>query len=301
MRDESFLAQGEILRGEDKKINWYPGHMEKSRKALAAELSRVDLAIELCDARAPMASRNPALLRMLANKRRLLVLGKSDLADPRQTQAWLAFLRAQGEDVLAFDSVRGRAKEVIARATAACQADIDRWAARGAKKTVRILVAGIPNVGKSTFVNRLKGQGIARTGDRPGVTRSNQWVRITPYLELLDSPGLLPPNLADQRAAQRLAWMGTIAEGALDREMLAIRLLEELMVRAPERTRECFHITGEAQGLALLEEACRGRGWILPGNTADTARGASVVLDEYRAGKLGRMTLEAPPRLGDAR
>ena len=277
----------------DAKINWYPGHMAKTRRALMEQLSRVDLAVELCDARIPRASRNPDLLRMLAGKRRLLVLGKADLAEERETRAWVSRWASEGEDVMAFDSVRGRAKDVIARAERACREEIDRWAARGARKTVRILVVGIPNVGKSTFVNRLKGTAIAKTGDRPGVTRSGQWVRVTPWLELLDTPGLLWPDLADQRAAMRLAWTGTIADRVTDTGMTAIRLLEELMRLIPDRTAERFHIRDrEARGLALLDEACRGRGWILAGGVPDEDRGAAVVLDEFRAGLLGRLTLE---------
>lgn len=287
-----------MLSGSDKKINWYPGHMAKTRRALQEQLSRVDLAIELCDARIPASSRNPELARLLAGKKRLLVLGKSDLADERETRAWLGYYRARGEEAMSFDSVRGKAKDVLARAQRLCQEEIDRWAAKGAKKTVRILVVGIPNVGKSTFVNRLKGQGIAKTGDRPGVTRSNQWVRITPYLELLDTPGLLWPNLEDQRAARHLCWTGTISDQVVDTEMLAVSLLEELLKCAPEAACTRFHIKkAEERGIPLLYEACRGRGWILPGNEFDTSRGASVILDEYRAGKLGRLTLEPAPRL----
>ena len=281
------------------KINWYPGHMAKTKRALAEQLSRVDLAVELCDARTPRASRNPDLPRLLKGKRRLLVLGKADLADPRETRAWVSYYASLGEDVLAFDSVRGRPKDVIDRAQRACREEVARWAARGARKTVRILVAGIPNVGKSTFVNRLKGEGIAKTGDRPGVTRSQQWVRITPWLELLDTPGLLWPDLSDQDAALRLAWTGTIADRVLDTGMTAIRLLEELMRLIPDATAARFHIRDrEARGLSLLHEACRGRGWILPGGIPDEERGAALVLDEFRAGLLGRLTLEPAPARG---
>lgn len=287
---------GVLLHGEERKINWYPGHMAKTRRQLMEQLSRVDLAVELCDARIPSASRNPELFRMLQGKKRLLVLGKSDLADERETRRWLAYYRQQGEDCLSFDSVRGKAKDVLARAQKACQEEIDRWAARGVRKTVRILVVGIPNVGKSTFVNRLKGSGIARTGDRPGVTRSTQWVRITPYLELLDTPGLLWPNLEDQKAAQRLCWTGTISDQVTDAERLAIRLLEELLATVPDAAAERFHIRNrETRGFDLLEEACRGRGWIVSGGECDTGRGAAVILDEFRAGKLGRITLERAP------
>ncbi len=286
---------GEAGRGA-RKINWYPGHMARTQRLLQEQLSRVDLAIELCDARAPQASRNPALRRMLAGKKRLLVLGKSDLADERETRRWLGAYRRQGEECLAFDSVRGKAKDVVARAQAACREEVARMAARGVRKTVRVLVVGIPNVGKSTFVNRIKGMAVTKTGDRPGVTRQNQWVRVTPWLELLDTPGLLWPDLEDQRAAERLCWMGTIGEQAIDPEELAISLLEELMRLCPEAAVSRFRIRNpEAEGRALLEEACRGRGWILAGGACDEARGAAVILDEFRAGRLGRLTLEHAP------
>lgn len=293
-------AQGEemtALRGPEKKINWYPGHMARAQRLLAEQLSRVDLAVELCDARVPQASRNPALQRLLSGKRRLLVLGKADLAEESETRAWLRHYRAAGEDCLSFDSVRGRAKDVVSRAQEACREEIERMAAKGVRKTVRILVVGIPNVGKSTFVNRIKGTSIAKTGDRPGVTRSNQWVRITPWLELLDTPGLLWPDLADQQAARRLCWTGTISDQVTDTEELAIALLEELMRLCPDRAAERFHIKDrEAKGLMLLHEACRGRGWILSGGELDESRGAAVILDEYRAGRLGRLTLERAPQ-----
>ena len=246
------------LRGPEKKINWYPGHMARAQRQLSEQLSRVDLAVELCDARVPQASRNPALQRLLSGKRRLR------------------------------------------RAQAACSGEIERMAAKGVRKTVRILVVGIPNVGKSTFVNRIKGTAIAKTGDRPGVTRSNQWVRITPWLELLDTPGLLWPDLQDQAAARRLCWTGTISDQVTDTEQLAASLLEELMRLCPDRAAERFHIKNrDAQGLELLDEACRGRGWILPGGVLDEARGAALILDEYRAGKLGRLTLERAPRAAE--
>ena len=285
------------VEGREKKINWFPGHMARTRRELMEQLSRVDLAVELCDARIPASSRNPELKKMLAGKKHLLVLGKSDLAEERETRAWLGYYRANGEEAMSFDSVRGKAKDVLSRAQQICQEEIDRWAARGAKKTVRILVVGIPNVGKSTFVNRLNGQGIARTGDRPGVTRSTQWVRVTPYLELLDTPGLLWPNLQDQKAARRLCWTGTISDQVIDTEMQAAYLLEELMDTIPDAAAERFHLKDRTlRGVELLYEACRGRGWILPGHEMDTSRGAAVILDEYRAGKLGRITLERAPR-----
>ena len=291
-----------MLRAQDRKINWYPGHMARAKRLLAEQLGRVDAVVELCDARIPRASRNPDLGKLIADKRRLLVLGKADLAEEAQTRAWLAAFRAQGLEAMSFDSVRGRAKDVIARVERLTQDMVERMAQRGVRKTVRVMIVGVPNVGKSTFTNRINGSAIAKTGDRPGVTRSNQWVRITPYLELLDTPGLLWPNLEDQRDAQALAFVGTIGEQAMDTQLLAIRLLEWLMANKRDAAVARFRIreTGEEPlaGLALLEAVCRGRGWLLPGGVCDTDRGAAVVLDEFRAGKLGRVTLQRAPGQG---
>lgn len=288
-----------ILRAEEKAINWYPGHMARARRLLSEQLSRVDVVVELCDARIPRASRNPDLDALTSGKRRVLVLGKADLAEEAKTRAWLRFYRAQGLDAMSFDSVRGRAKDVLSRIERAASEQVERMAARGVRKTVRVMIVGVPNVGKSTFTNRLNGAAIAKTGDRPGVTRSNQWVRITPYLELLDTPGLLWPKLDDQRDARALAFVGTINDRIMDQQMLAIQLLEWLMREKREAAAQRFKIkqTG-LTGLALLEEACRGRGWLLPGGVADTDRGAAVVLDEFRAGKVGRVTLQSAPEPG---
>ena len=291
-----------MLRAQDRKINWYPGHMARAKRLLAEQLSRVDAVVELCDARIPRASRNPDLGKLIAGKRHLLVLGKADLAEEAQTRAWLAAYRAQGIEAMSFDSVRGRAKDVVARVERLTQDMVERMAQRGVRKTVRVMIVGVPNVGKSTFTNRINGSAIARTGDRPGVTRSNQWVRITPYLELLDTPGLLWPNLEDQRDAQALAFVGTIGEQAMDQQLLAIHLLEWLMANKRDAAVTRFRIRetdGEPlAGLALLEAVCRGRGWLLPGGVCDTDRGAAVVLDEFRAGKLGRITLQRAPGTG---
>lgn len=285
-----------MLRADEKKINWYPGHMARAKRALADQLSRVDVVVELCDARIPRASRNPDLADMIKNKRHLLVLGKADLADERETRAWLGYFRAQGIDCMSFDSIRGKAKDIIARIEKASADAVAKMAAKGVKKTVRVMIVGVPNVGKSTFTNRINGASIARTGDRPGVTRSNQWVRITPYLELLDTPGLLWPNLSDQQDARALAFVGTINDNIMDQQMLAIRLMERLMEDHADALTTRFKLKNNAlRGVPLLEEACRCRGWLLPGGVCDTDRGAAVILDEFRAGKLGRITLQKAP------
>ena len=171
--------------------------------------------------------------------------------------------------------------------------------ARGVKKTVRLMVLGIPNVGKSTFINRLNGQAVAKTADRPGVTRSNQWVKVGPYLELFDTPGMLWPKLEDQAAARTLAFLGSIRDQIMDGEELAGQLLQRLMELAPEQTRARFkleEIQEEAPGYELLEMACRGRGWLMSGGRPDVQRAAALVLDEFRGGKVGRITLELPPK-----
>jgi len=286
-----------ILQAEEKSINWYPGHMARAKRKLTEQLSRVDVVVELCDARIPRASRNPDLDALVKNKKRLLILNKADLADEGATRAWLAYYRAQGLDCMSFDSAKGRAKDVVARIEKAASEAVARMAARGVKKTVRVMIVGVPNVGKSTFTNKVNGSSIAKTGDRPGVTRSNQWVRITPYLELLDTPGLLWPKLDDQSDARALAFVGTINDQIMDYQLLSIRLLELLMEKNRQAVVTRFKIKDDTlRGVELLNEACRGRGWLMPGGVMDTDRGASVILDEFRAGKLGRITLQTAPQ-----
>ena len=285
-----------ILRAEDKAINWYPGHMARAKRRLMEQLSRVDVVVELCDARIPRASRNPELSELVKNKKRLLILNKADLAEEAATRAWLAYYRSQGMDCMSFDSAKGRAKDVVARIEKAASEAVARMAAKGVKKTVRVMIVGVPNVGKSTFTNKINGSSIAKTGDRPGVTRSNQWVRITPYLELLDTPGLLWPKLDDQNDARALAFVGTINDQIMDYQMLSVRLLEHLIEDKPEATIQRFKIkNAQARDVELLNEACRGRGWLMPGGVLDTDRGAAVILDEFRGGKVGRVTLQKAP------
>ncbi|MBQ8537351.1 MAG: ribosome biogenesis GTPase YlqF [Clostridia bacterium] len=277
-------------------INWYPGHMAKAKRQLSAQLGRVDVVLELCDARLPHASRNPDLNKLIAGKERVLVMNKSDLADPALTQQWLNHFKRQGIRAMAYVATGGKTKQAVDMIAQAAHDIVERAAQRGVNKIVRVMVVGVPNVGKSTFINRLHGGAIAKTGDRPGVTRANQWVKVGPYLELLDTPGLLWPRLDDQRAAQRLAYIGTIRDAVVDQQMLAIRLLEDMLCVRPQAVMERFKLKQEGlSGVELLEAVCHGRGFLLKGGIADTDRGCSVVLDEFRAGKLGRLTLEDPP------
>lgn len=277
-------------------INWYPGHMARAKRMLSEQLSRVDVVIELCDARLPLSSRNPDLLRMTARKKRVLLLGKSDLANAKATEAWLNAFQREGLLCAAVDMNR-QAKKVLPLIEEAARETVERAAQRGIKKTVRAMVVGVPNTGKSTFINRLHGAPIAKVGDMPGVTRSNQWVKISPFLELMDSPGLLWPRLDDPIAARRLCYIAAIGDQAVDIAMLAIQLLEDMIDAAPEAVAERFKIRDlSLRGPALLDAVCEGRGFLMKGGMPDLDRACKTVLDEYRGGKLGRITLEMPPK-----
>ena len=281
-------------------INWYPGHMAKTRRLLQEQIKRIDLIIEICDARLPFSSRNPDLDRMISQKRRLLFLNKADLADQDASREWIRFFRSQGTECYLTDAVRMRGKETIGMIDRATKEIVGKALEKGVRKTVRAMIVGIPNVGKSTLINRLYGRSVAQIGDRPGVTKSNQWVKVSPYLELLDTPGLLWPRLDDQAAARRLCYIGCIKDDVIDLADLTIHLLEELCEKIPERVQDRFRIQNTGlKGAELLDAVCAGRGWLLKGAQYDYDRCCSVVLDEFRAGKLGRITLEVPQNTGD--
>lgn len=277
-------------------INWYPGHMAKTKRLLMDQIRRIDLIIELCDARLPQSSRNPELTEMIQKKKHLLFLNKSDLADPEMNSNWIRYFRIAGIDAHLMDAVRIRSKETIGLIDRTTREIVAKALEKGVRKTVRAMIVGIPNVGKSTLINRLYGRSVTRIGDRPGVTKSNQWVKISPYLELLDTPGLLWPKLDDQISARRLCYIGSIKDDVVDQAELTIHLLDDLCELVPDRVMERFHICDTSlRGLKLMEAVCDGRGWLLKGAQYDYDRCSSIVLDEFRAGKLGRITLERPP------
>ena len=279
-------------------INWYPGHMAKSRRLLQDQLRAVDAVIELCDARAPLATRNPDLEKLTRGKARILILNKADLADDQETARWVEYFRSQGLSAMRFNSNGGKTKEILARIQEATRPAVERAAARGVKKTVRLMIIGIPNVGKSTFINRIHGSGIAKASDRPGVTRSNQWVKIGPYLELLDTPGMLPPRMDDQDSARLLAYLGSIRDQIMNTEELAGQLLMHLQAINPAAVAARFKLPeGEVYDdpQLALEAACRGRGWLISGGRPDVDRAAALVLDEFRAGKAGKISIERAP------
>ena len=279
-------------------INWYPGHMAKSRRLLQDQLRAVDAVIELCDARAPLATRNPDLEKLTRGKARILILNKADLADDRETARWVEYFRTQDLSAMRFNSNGGKTKEILARIQEATRPAVERAAARGVKKTVRLMIIGIPNVGKSTFINRIHGSGIAKASDRPGVTRSNQWVKIGPYLELLDTPGMLPPRMDDQDGARLLAYLGSIRDQIMNTEELAGQLLMHLQAINPAAVAARFKLPeGEIYDdpQLALEAACKGRGWLISGGRPDVDRAAALVLDEFRAGKAGKISIERAP------
>ena len=276
-------------------INWYPGHMAKAKRQLSDQVAKADVIVELCDARLPRSSRNPDLKGIIRSKNHLLIMQKSDLADEAETARWLRYFRSQGLKVAAID-VNKQYKQVLRMIQAEVQERIDRAKERGINKTVRAVVVGVPNVGKSTLINRLYGSAVREVSDRPGVTRANQWVRVSPYLEILDTPGLLWPRLDDQKAALRLSYIAAVRDDIQDVYALAISLLDDMMDMKPEAVMTRFKVSDDTlRGQALLDAVCFGRGFLLKGNQPDEERGARVVLDEFRAGKLGRITLESAP------
>jgi len=277
-------------------INWYPGHMAKTKRLLSDQINKTDLIIELCDARLPYSSRNPDLDKMIGSRNRILILNKADLADPTQTQRWISYFARKDIKALPAVSVNNRKKELINAINQATAAITEKYAAKGVRKTLRAMVIGVPNVGKSTFINLLHGTSVAVTGDKPGVTRNTQWIKISPYLDLMDSPGLLWPRLDDQIAARRLCYIGSVKDDVVDLGMLTIHLLQDILKEKPDLVAERFHMQNiELKGVDLLDEVCRGRGFLLKGGEYDYDRCCYVVLDEFRAGKLGKITLEKVP------
>jgi ribosome biogenesis GTPase A len=284
-------------------IQWYPGHMAKAKRMLEENLKLIDVSIELVDARAPLSTSNPDLSALCRDKQRIIVLNKSDLADPAATKKWLEYFKARNFSALDFVSTnnakRKQAQDMI---THAASREIERLKARGVAKTVRAMVVGIPNVGKSTFINRVAGVSRAVVGDKPGVTKGKQWVKITPYLELMDTPGLLWPRLDHELMAQNIAFIGSIRDDTMDIEALSVLLLEKRPVLAPDHLAARYkHITPDMRGETRLESVCTSRGFILAGGAPDTARAARVVLDEFRAGKIANVSLEQPEDYSDGK
>lgn len=276
-------------------INWYPGHMTKAKRELQAKLKLIDLVIEVIDARAPRCTVNPDFERMFQGKGRMYILNKADMADPQMTKAWVAYYRSQGVFCVSYSVVKGNPKQ-LQQEIEACAGEIyEKYAQKGMKKTVRSLVCGIPNVGKSAILNRLAGGRKLKEGNQPGVTRGLAWAKLTPYLELMDSPGLLWPKIGDERTGAIIAALGSIRQEILDEEQLAYYLIELLKENFASLLVDRYQLeTVDKDPWKILEDICRRRGFLQKGGVADTERGAKVLLEEFRNGKLGRLTLERP-------
>lgn len=276
-------------------INWYPGHMAKTKKQLREQISNVDFVVEICDARLPYSSRNPDLIGMIGTRKHILLMNKSDLADSSVSDAWINHFRKSGIDVRLVNSKMLSPKDQISMMNGIANDILAKAANKGVKKTLRGMVVGVPNVGKSTYINRLHGSSVATTGDKPGVTKNTQWIRITPYLSLMDTPGMLWPRLDDQLAARRLCYIGSVSDSVVDLTELSVSLLEDIASVKPEMLKERFHIDDcTLKGTELLDAVCRGRGFLMKGGIMDYERCQSVILDEFRSGKLGRISLEKP-------
>ena len=280
-------------------IQWYPGHMTKTRRQMEADLKHVDIVVELVDARIPISSRNPDIDAICGDKPRIILLNRADQADPQMTKIWTNyFIKERGMQAAAVDSRSGAGVgQMVSLARNALKEQIAKWQEKGqVGRPVRAMVVGVPNVGKSTFINKLARRKSAKAGDRPGVTRGKQWVSVDKGLELLDTPGILWPKFEDEMTGLHLAFTGAVKDEVTDMEGLACALMELLRDRYPQVLSERYKLTDleGKQGWELLEQGARKRGMLISGGEADTDRMAKVLLDEFRGGKLGHFTLEAP-------
>lgn len=275
-------------------IQWYPGHMTKAKRQMQEDLKLIDLIIELVDARVPLSSRNPDIDQLGQNKSRLILLNKADLADERQNEAWKEYFQSKGFYVVKVDSRNGAGMKTIQNVIQeACKEKIERDRRRGIKnRPIRAMVAGIPNVGKSTFINTFAGKACAKTGNKPGVTKGKQWIRLNKNVELLDTPGILWPKFEDQLVGIRLACVGSIKDDILNIEELALWLLEKLKKDYPGFLEKRYGISEEGTPLETLEAIAKARGCLKRGEELDYVKASGLIFDDFRGGKIGRITLE---------
>lgn len=278
-------------------LQWYPGHMTKAKRQMQEDLKLIDLIIELVDARIPLSSRNPDIDELGKNKARLILLNKSDLADERYNEQWSAYFQKKGFYVVKVNAKLGAGlKSIQGVIQEACKAKIERDRRRGIKnRPIRAMVVGIPNVGKSTFINSYAGKACAKTGNKPGVTKGKQWIRLNKTLELLDTPGILWPKFEDQEVGKRLAFIGSIKDEILNLEELSLELLDYIRTNYPGLLNTRYGIEEEGTPVSLLEAVADKRKCLIRGQEIDYAKAAGIVMEEFRNGKIGRITLEFPP------
>ncbi len=288
---------------EAQTIQWFPGHMTRTKRQIEKSLKMVDIVAEIIDARVPVSSRNPILKKLIGNKPRLILMNKSDMADSAATARWIAYYKQKGVKAIALDCRTGKGVNGFMPAIReVLQDQIARWEAKGMTgRPIRVMVVGIPNVGKSSLINKMcrgGNAGKADVQDRPGVTRQNRWFTIGKGFELLDTPGVLWPKFDDPIVGERLAFTGAVKDDVVDVESLASRLLEVLQETYPQAMAARYKLEGmdlsEMQGYELLELVGRKRGFLISGGEINTERAAITVLDEFRSGKLGKITLELP-------
>ncbi len=277
-------------------FQWYPGHMTKAKREMQEDIKLIDLVIELLDSRVPLASRNPDIDELVGNKSRLILLNKSDMSDPAITQRWADYFTSKGLSVCTVNSRKtADMKQINAIVQQACAAKIERDKKRGIRnRPVRAMVVGIPNVGKSTFINSYAGKASAKTGNKPGVTKGKQWIRLSNTLELLDTPGILWPKFEDQSVGLKLALIGSIKDEIINIEELALELIKVLYERYPGLLSKVFELDEDPDLYRMLEAIALKRGCLKSGGVPDTERAANQLLENFRNGKLGNISLEAP-------
>ena len=277
-------------------FQWYPGHMTKARRMMQENIKLIDLIIELVDARIPLSSRNPDIDELGKNKARLILLNKADLAEDRRNDEWLEYFKEKGYSAVKVNSKKGGGiKSIQSVIQEACREKTERDRKRGIlNRPVRAMVVGIPNVGKSTFINALAGKACAKTGNKPGVTKGKQWIRLNKNVELLDTPGILWPKFEDQQVGLRLAMIGSINDEILNIEELALEVIRYLIREYPGTLAERYQVTESEEPLRILEQIAENRKCLQKGNTLDYTKASGILLDEFRNGKLGRITLEYP-------
>lgn len=281
-------------------VQWFPGHMAKTRRKIKESLPLVDAVTEIVDARVPVSSHNPEIADIIAGKPRIVVLNKCDVADERATKKWIEYFKNQGVAAIAADCKSGKGLNAYRPLIKEVLADkIKSYEEKNMQgRALRVMVVGIPNTGKSSFINRMAGKKRAEVADRPGVTRHNQWFVIGDGIELLDTPGVLWPKFEDRAVGDKLAFIGSVKDDILDVESLAVRFLEVMKNDYPERLTERYKITGfeDKEPYEILEMIGRKRGMLISGGEINTERAATTILDEYRGGKLGKITLDSIPQ-----
>lgn len=281
--------------GEAQNIQWFPGHMTKTRRLIEADLKMVDAVVEVTDARIPESSRNPILDELLGNKPRIMIMNKCDVADEKATMVWKRYYESRGISVIVCDCRSGKGlNKFLPTVKRLLSGIIERRKARGMiGKALRLMVVGIPNVGKSSFINRMANSKKTKVGDRPGVTRGKQWITIDKDVELLDTPGILWHKFDDAQVAQKLAFTGAVKDEVVDTAALARSLGEILLKDYPELIKARYKISGEGDVLVGIAQK---RGMLISGGEPDVERAAAALLDEFRGGKIGRITLDEPPK-----